>query len=155
MMGQPPKLNEVPPRLRSYARAHRQTMPRAEALFWEQVRGGRFDGHKFKRQVPIAPYIVDFLCVSARLVIELDGEPHETETRRVRDAKRDAWFAQQGFKVLRFSNDLVLGNLGAVMSRVEHAIEGRCCPSPASLREAPSPAEGGGARAQDTQQVSP
>jgi len=154
-MEQPTKLNVVPPRLRSFAREQRQLMPRAEALFWEQVRGGRLHGQKFKRQVPIAPYIVDSLCASARLVIELDGEPHETEPHRIRDAKRDAWLAQQGFQVLRVPNDLVLTNLGAVMTQVEHAIEQRRCPSPASLREAPSPAEGGGSRVLDTQQVSP
>ncbi|MDO9428810.1 MAG: DUF559 domain-containing protein [Methylobacterium sp.] len=154
-MDQQHKLNDVPPRLRSFARAQRQAMPRAEALFWEQVRGSRFKGHKFRRQVPIAPYIVDFLCTSARLVIELDGEPHETDARKTRDAKRDAWLAQQGFQVLRFPNDLVFSNLGAVMSRVEQALEQQRCPSPASLREAPSPAEGGGLRVLDTQQVSP
>ncbi|WP_019903790.1 endonuclease domain-containing protein [Methylobacterium sp. 77] len=154
-MEPPPRLNDIAPHLRSFAREQRRLMTRAEALFWEQVRGRRFNGHKFKRQVPIAPYIVDFQCVSARLVIELDGEPHETEARKNHDAQRDLWLAKQGFQVLRFPNDLVLDNLGAVMSRIEQAIEGQRRPSPASLREAPSPAEGGGSRTLDLQQVSP
>lgn len=154
-MERPPKLNVMPPRLRSFARAQRQTMPRAEALFREQVRGCRVKGHTFRRQVPITPCIVDVLCISARLVIELNGGPHETDARTIRDAKRDARLARQGFQVLRFPNDLVLGNLDAVMNTVEHAFERRCYSSPASLREAPSPAEGGGSRALDTQQVSP
>ncbi|MCJ2035038.1 endonuclease domain-containing protein [Methylobacterium sp. J-068] len=149
-MDQPPKLNDVSPRLRTFAREQRRLVTRAEALFWEQVRGGRCNRHKFRRQVPIAPYIVDFLCPSARLIVELDGEPHETEERKIRDAKRDAWLTAQGFQILRFPNDCVLDNLPAVMSQVEQAIDGRRCPSPASLREAPSPAEGGGL---DTKQV--
>ena len=152
-MDQPPKLNDVPPRLRSFAREQRQTMPRAEALFWSQVRNGRFNGHEFKRQVHVTPYIVDFLCAAARLIVELDGAPHETSARRERDAKRDAWLAAQGFRVLRFSNDLVLSNLDVVMNTVGAAIEQRGCPSPASLREAPSPAEGGGLSGPAAQQV--
>ena len=154
-MDQPSKLNEVTPHLRTFAREQRRLTTRAEALFWEQVRGGRCNGYKFKRQVPIAPYIVDFLCPSARLIIELDGEPHETESRKTRDAERDAQLIAHGFQILRFSNALVLGNLPAVMNDVEQALAGQCRPSPASLREAPSPAEGGGSRTLDPQQVSP
>ena len=149
-MDQPPKLNDVPPRLRSFAREQRQTMPRAEALFRGQVRDGRFNGHTFKRQVPITSSIGD-LCSSARLVVELEGEPHETEARQ----RRDAWLSRQGFQVLRFPDDLVLCNLSAVMKTNAAVIDQRGCPSPASLREAPSPAEGGGLRAPDTRQVSP
>jgi very-short-patch-repair endonuclease len=78
--------NNVPRRLRAFAKEQRSTMPRAEALLWEQVRAGRLNGHKFKRQVPITPYIVDFLCIAARLVVELDGPPHESETQRSHDA---------------------------------------------------------------------
>ncbi|GJE26783.1 endonuclease domain-containing protein [Methylobacterium organophilum] len=141
-----PKLNEVSPRLRGFARAQRRDMPRAEALFWVQVRGGRFRGAKFKRQVPIAPFIADFFCASARLIVEIDGPVHEAEDRRRRDAARDAWLTGQGFLVLRFSTDLVLSHLGAVMDAVGAAIDDRGFPSPASLREAPSPAEGGGIR---------
>ncbi|WP_082501450.1 DUF559 domain-containing protein [Methylobacterium sp. Leaf88] len=149
-MDRPPKLNEVSPRLRAFAREQRRLMTRAEALFWEQVRSGRLNGHKFKRQVPIAPYIVDFLCPSARLIVELDGEPHETKFRQARDARRDAWLDHQGFQVLRFPNDLVVSHLSVVIDTVEHVIGRQRCPSPASLREAPSPAEGGGS---DTKQV--
>ncbi|MFF8801188.1 MULTISPECIES: endonuclease domain-containing protein [unclassified Methylobacterium] len=143
-MDKRPKLNEVSPRLRRFARAQRHDMPRAEALFWEQMRGGRFRGAKFKRQVPIAPFIADFFCASAKLIVEIDGPVHETEDRRRRDEARDVWLGAQGFAVLRFSTDLVLSNLGVVMDAIGAAIEDRGFPSPASLREAPSPAEGGG-----------
>ena len=74
------------PRLRAFAREQRQSYTRAEDTFWQQVRGRRFHGLKFRRQVPIPPYIADFLCASARLIVELDGEPHETEApKKVQD----------------------------------------------------------------------
>ena len=111
--------------LRAFAREQRQSYTRAEDAFWQQVRAGRFHGLKFRRQVPIPPYIADFLCASARLIVELDGEPHETETRRLRDAKRDAWLKGQGFTVLRFPNELVLSNLDLVLDRVGEAIAAR------------------------------
>ncbi|MGU3664774.1 endonuclease domain-containing protein [Methylobacterium sp. A49B] len=110
------------PRLRAFAREQRQSYTRAEDAVWQQVRGGRFRGLKFRRQVPIPPYIADFLCASARLIVELDGEPHETEARRQRDAKRDAWLKSQGFAVLRFPNELVLSNLGLVLDQVAEAV---------------------------------
>lgn len=138
-MDKRPKLNEVSPRLRRFARAQRHDMPSAEALFWEQVRGGRFRGAKFKRQVPIAPFIADFFCASAKLIVEIDGPVHETDEQRRRDEARDTWLSAQGVLVLRFSADLVLSNLGAVMDAIGATIEDRGFPSPASLREAPSP----------------
>ncbi|MFF9599522.1 endonuclease domain-containing protein [Methylobacterium fujisawaense] len=113
------------PRLRAFAREQRQSYTRAEDAFWQQVRGRRFHGLKFRRQVPIPPYIADFLCASARLIVELDGEPHETEGRRLRDAKRDAWLKRQGFTVLRFPNEVVLSNLYAVLEAVGAAIAAR------------------------------
>ncbi len=98
------KRNPVPERLRDFAKDQRSLSTRAEALFWSQVRAGRLSGHTFKRQVPITPYIVDFLCPSARLIVELDGEPHETAERRKRDATRDAWLRGQAFEIGRVSS---------------------------------------------------
>ena len=135
-------INEVPQRLRDFSKGQRSTMPRAEALFWEQVRAGRLKGHKVKRQVPIAPYIVDFLCIAAKVIVELDGPLHDTSEQRAKDAPRDAWLRSQGFVVLRFSNELVLGNCQLVLDTVLAAIDGRLAPSPGSLRSPPSPAEG-------------
>ena len=140
--------------LRNFARGQRATMTVAEAAFWQQVRGGRFRGLEFKWQAPINPYIVDFLCASARLIVELDGAPHETEARRRRDAERDAWLRAQGFEVRRFTNDLVLSNLGAVLDAVGAAVDVRVRRDPSGTvaplsrplltQGPPSPAEGGG-----------
>ncbi len=146
--------NPVSPRLRAFARDQRALCTRAENLFWREVRAGRLNGHKFKRQVPIAPYVLDFLCPAARVVVELDGPPHEAAERRAKDARRDAWLGQRGFVVLRFTNDEFLGNPGLALSTVRRTIEGRRVarrtglphgPSPClAAPSCPSPAEGGG-----------
>ncbi len=144
--------NPVSANLRAFARDQRALSTRAEDLFWREVRAGRLNGHKFKRQVPIAPYIVDFLCPAARVVVELDGPPHEAAERRAKDAKRDAWLSRQGFVVLRFTNDEFLGNPGLALSMVRRTVEGRSrgaglpnVPSPClASPSCPSPAEGGG-----------
>ncbi len=148
------RFEPIPPRLRDFAKGQRRERTKAEDLFWQQVRAGRFRGLKFRRQAPIPPFIADFLCASARLIVELDGEPHEAEERRRRDAKRDAWLKAQGFEVLRFPNDQVLTNLGAVLDVVGRAVEaqrgrefsGTVAPlsRPLLTQGPPSPAEGGG-----------
>ncbi len=118
------KRNPVSERLRDFAKDQRSLATRAETLFWSQVRTGRLSGHKFKRQVPITPYIVDFLCPAARLIVELDGEPHETTARRNRDVARDSWLRSQSFEIMPFTNDAFLGSnpqraLDAVLAAVE------------------------------------
>jgi very-short-patch-repair endonuclease len=135
-------VNQVAMRLRHFAKGQRSMLTRAETLFWQQVRGGRFNGYKFKRQVPIAPYIVDFLCAGAKVIIELDGEPHESPERQMADFDRDCWLREQGFVVLRFRNDRLLGNCDRVLAEVKQAIDARLAPSPAPLRGAPPPAKG-------------
>ena len=102
--------NQVAPRLRSFAKEQRALATRAEDLFWQQVRAGRFHSYKFKRQVPVAPCIVDFLCAAAKVVVELDGAPHDDPKQKAHDDARDAFLRRQGFRVLRFSNDIMLGN---------------------------------------------
>src|SRR5262249_47790333 len=82
----------------------------------------------------------DFVCHSARLVIELDGESHDFESRQRDDARRDAWLRSQGFVVLRFTNDDVLGNLSGVLDTIrETAMSRRGVPPSLSL-----PHKGGG-----------
>ena len=137
-----PRRRFVPGEQRDFARDQRSMMTKAEALFWEQVRAGHFHGLKFKRQVPIGPYIADFCCTSARLVVELDGPPHEAAQRRSRDIARDAWLRGQGYTVLRVSNDLVIGGMPLVMREVEAALVPK--PSPDPLRGPPSPPRGEG-----------
>jgi very-short-patch-repair endonuclease len=79
----------------------RQAMTDAEQRLWYRLRAHRFSGYKFKRQVPIEPYVVDFACLNAKLIIEVDGGQH-AESKR--DEARDAYLQRKGFRILRFWN---------------------------------------------------
>ena len=123
------------------ARALRVDLTKAERKLWYALRDRRFAGYKFRRQVPVGPYIADFLCYSARLVVEVDGGQHAESAR---DARRDRWFAQNGFRVLRFWNNEVLQNLEGVWTVIFEAL-GQATPHPArASRGHPSPARGEG-----------
>jgi very-short-patch-repair endonuclease len=88
---------------------------RTEQLLWYRLRGKRLSGLKFRRQVPIGPYIADFFCPSARLVVEVDGVTH---VDRRTDAQRDAWMQSQGLRVLRIWNSEVTRNLEGVLQTI-------------------------------------
>lgn len=94
----------IPDEQRNFAKTLRTGMTRPEQILWRGLKAGRLDGWHFRRQVPIGPYIADFVCFEARLIIELDGDSHDSTARFVRDTARDDWFAAQGFRTLRFSN---------------------------------------------------
>ncbi|SEM26444.1 Very-short-patch-repair endonuclease [Bosea lupini] len=118
----------------SFARDQRREPTRAEAAFWQAVRNRRFGNLKFKRQMAIGPFIADFCCHEHRLIVELDGEPHETDEARAGDRRRDAFLRDEGYRVLRFSNERVLGNLEFVLREIaEHVgFAGRPSSDPAS-----------------------
>jgi very-short-patch-repair endonuclease len=96
-------------------------MTRAETLLWRYIKADRVDGASFRRQVPFRNYIADFVCFSAKLVIELDGESHDFAERQARDAERDAFFAAEGFEILRFTNEQVTSNLEGVVEAIRPA----------------------------------
>ena len=100
------------------ARALRGAETYTERFLWKLLRGRRLEGFKFRRQVPIGPYVVDFLCLGHRLVVEADGPFHDP----IRDAERDAWLADQGFKVLRFANGEITGDDPRVLNRILDAL---------------------------------
>ena len=102
--------------LRLRARALRNNPTDAERFLWRQLRFWQLDGHKFRRQQPLGKYIVDFVCLERRLIIELDGGQHAEHGEY--DAERDAWLRDQGFSVLRFWNDEVLKNIESVKERI-------------------------------------
>ena len=137
---------------RNRARSLRRTMTRAETLLWRYLKAHHVDGLGFRRQVPMRGYIADFACHAARLVVELDGETHDFESRLRDDAIRDAWFKSQGYDVLRFTNNDVLRNLEGVVAAIREA-------APAGDRSAPPslslPHKGGGNTNISTARVSP
>lgn len=130
----------IRPDHRKRAKQLRQTMTRAETLLWRYIKANRIDGLGFRRQMPLGHYVLDFVCLSAKLVIELDGETHDFVSRHAADKKRDEFLISEGFSVLRFTNDQVLTNLTGVVDVIREAASSRLT-SPPSL---PLPHKGGG-----------
>jgi len=103
----------------SRARALRTQMTDAERKLWLALRDRRFAGVKFRRQAAVGPFIADFICFDARLVIEVDGGQH---AESVSDERRDAWFTRNGFRILRFWNNDVLLNTEGVLTTIVDAL---------------------------------
>ena len=85
-------------------------------------------GYKFRRQFPLGRFIVDFVCLEMRLIVEVDGGQHADQ--ECGDAKRDAWLASQGFRVLRYWNNQVLNELDAVLADIARALDVTSTPHP-------------------------
>ena len=101
------------------ARRLRLNSTDAERLLWHRLRNRQFAGYKLRRQATVGPYIVDFLCSEARLVIEGDGGQHNDKT----DAKRTAFLSARGLRVLRFWNHDILANIEGVLEAILIALE--------------------------------
>ena len=113
----------------------------AERRMWSLVRDRRLAPYKFRRQVPVGSYIVDLLCAEHNLIVELDGSQHAENER---DVARDQWFADQGYRTLRFWNGDVLARPNAVLTMILAHIEDLdTTPHPAAARP-PSPSRGEG-----------
>ena len=142
------------------ARTLRRNRTDAEGLLWHYLRNKQLDGYRFRRQQPIGPYIVDFACLSRKVLIELDGGQHAEQTSR--DEKRDAFLRARGYRVLRFFNTEVFENCFGVLQRVWEAVAGdpppqppapdglaaATPPHPSTLRQAQGP-QGSGAGGSD------
>ena len=102
------------------SRRLRRDCTQAELKLWNRLRARAIDGCKFVRQEPIGPFIVDFVCRERRLVIEVDGGQHATDAR---DAVRDRWLRDQRYRVLRFWNNDVLGNIDGVLETIAMALQ--------------------------------
>jgi very-short-patch-repair endonuclease len=100
----------------SFARHLRKSSSDAERRFWFHVRDRRLAGYKFRRQLPVGPYVVDFFCESASLIVELDGGQHASQ--RLYDEERERYLREQGYEVLRFWDNDVLTNTDGVLSAV-------------------------------------
>ncbi len=104
----------------AFARSMRRSPTMNERALWKLLRDRRLDGMKFRRQVPLGRYVVDFLCLRHRLIVEADGPTHENS---LHDRDRDAWLTSQGFRVMRFRNveiedfpDRVLGAIAQAVA---------------------------------------
>lgn len=105
-------------KLITLARNLRKRQTDAENLLWRHLRYKQLLGLKFRRQQPIGNFIVDFICLDRKLIIELDGDQHGFPKEKNQDQERDRWLQQEGFKILRFWNNEVLQNLEGVMDTI-------------------------------------
>ncbi len=118
------------------ARVLRNSPTEAERALWRHLRLRQMEGHKFRRQQALGRYIVDFVCLEKRLIVELDGGQHAEQAAA--DAARTAWLKTQGFRMIRFWNQDVLQNMPAVREAIRQALLEEHPPP------VPSPAKGGG-----------
>ncbi|MDP7069344.1 MAG: endonuclease domain-containing protein [Candidatus Peribacteraceae bacterium] len=103
---------------RDFARHLRTRQTNGERALWRKIRAKRFHGIKFRRQVPIGPYIVDFLYIQKKLIIEIDGDSHYEPGAKEKDAIREAYLREKGFNLLRFSNDAALNSIEWVLTEI-------------------------------------
>jgi very-short-patch-repair endonuclease len=147
----------------THLRAHalRRNTTDAEKKLWSRLRKLDVDGSHFRRQVPIGPYIADFACMAARLLIEIDGSQHAEDHQQAHDEARTRWLENEGYRVLRFWNNDIGKNIDGVMEAVYAALYGSLSatsvalkhrrrrrrparfPTPARVARRPSPCRGG------------
>lgn len=116
------------------AKELRRHQTEAEQRLWYHLRAYRFMGLKFKRQKPIGPYIVDFVCHESNLIVEIDGGQHQDNVPY--DRRRDAWLQEKGYVVLRFWNHEVMQSTESVLEAIRLAVQ--------ALSPGPSPVAGEG-----------
>ncbi|MEI7804626.1 MAG: DUF559 domain-containing protein [Hyphomicrobiales bacterium] len=105
------------------ARALRKSMTPQEVKLWVHLRSWRARGFHFRRQVPRDGFILDFVCLRQRLIIEIDGGQHGMSSHAMRDKNRDALFSRQNFRILRFWNNEVDENLEGVLETIDGELE--------------------------------
>jgi very-short-patch-repair endonuclease len=132
----------------SISRQLRANASHAEQKLWQALRRKQINGLRFRRQFPFGPYFADFVCLPARLVIEVDGGQHGEAKQVAHDARRTTWFQRNGFRVLRFWADQVMADLPSVLNGIEIALR-EPLPrrdGPDASISSPPPARGGGNR---------
>jgi very-short-patch-repair endonuclease len=104
------------------AKDMRQTMSNAEVILWSRIRRKQVHGVTFRRQHPIGPFIADFACWEARLVIEVDGPTHISDEAKLKDKHRTHFLHQAGWEVIRVWNNDVYNNLHGVMDAISISV---------------------------------
>ena len=108
--------------LKDYAKENRKNLTEAEDKLWQEVRNRQFKGLKFRRQHPVAGYIPDFVCLEKKLIIEIDGEYHDSLEQQKLDSFRTAWLEENGYRMVRFTNDEVQKNILSVLEKLGNEI---------------------------------
>jgi very-short-patch-repair endonuclease len=95
----------------------------AEKRLWEQLRNRQLAKQKFRRQAPVGPYVVDFICLERKLIIEIDGWTHSTESEVSNDKRRASYLQSQGYKVIRFQNVEIKDGMDEVLTLIAEALK--------------------------------
>ena len=109
-------------KLTLFAKNLRHRSTDVERFLWKYLRAGHFEGIKFRRQHPIGQYIVDFVCLERKLIIELDGGQHALPEKLLRDGQRDAWLEKEGYSIMRFWDNDVFTNTNGVLERIREKL---------------------------------
>jgi very-short-patch-repair endonuclease len=109
---------------RTFLRVHATN---TEQILWERIRKKQIGGARFRRQTSIGGYVVDFYCPKLRLVIEIDGRSHDSESARMYDVAREDYIKQLGINILRFRNHHILDDIDGVVQKIKEYVE---VPSP-------------------------
>jgi 5-methyltetrahydrofolate--homocysteine methyltransferase len=104
--------------LKEFVKTHRSVPTETENVLWQLLRGKRLEGHKFRRQHIIGPFIADFVCLKSRLIIEVDGLIHQLPENVESDRERTLWFYSQGFEVMRFTNEKIINEGDSVLENI-------------------------------------
>jgi very-short-patch-repair endonuclease len=114
------------PRQTARAQRLRREPTEAEATLWKHLNRRQLGGYKFSRQIPVGPFVCDFMCRSAKLVVEVDGGQHGP----ARDASRERFLQAEGFRIVRFWNNDVLANVEGVLTTILRALHDSPPPAP-------------------------
>ena len=109
-------MQRISPKIKHNSRNLRKNMTDVERILWAKVRSRQLQGFRFRRQHPIGKYIVDFVCLELKLIIELDGGQHMNQQQYV--TNRSQWLQKNGFKTVRFWNNDILDNLDGIMETI-------------------------------------
>ena len=111
--------NQASPNARKFAKSLRHEMTGGERLLWQRLRGEQL-GFKFRRQHPLGPYVADFACLAPRLIVEIDGSQHADQ--QAYDSKRDMFFREHGFDVMRFPANLPFSGLQPMVEAIYNRV---------------------------------
>ena len=113
----------ITPQRINLARGLRRQQTPAERVLWNRLRNLQLEGTKFRRQQPIGNYILDFVNLESKLVVEIDGGQHNHKQIREKDEQRTKWLESEGYRILRFWNNDVLTNIEGVCLLIQEALK--------------------------------
>ena len=109
--------------LKNFVSEHRKNPTQAEDFLWQQLRGNKLNGYVFRRQHIIGNFIVDFVCLAKKLIIEVDGLIHQLPENKMSDKERTVWLQQKGYEVIRFTNEEILFDTQTALNQIKQKIE--------------------------------